>query len=88
MEVRVKIEIQGSNGAIIKRLTIGVPDDITKKELIQGLQSQYPELVDENMRVFLEPGDNQLVSEKLLTDELTIILQPRSSSSFFRIIEE
>ena len=86
MEIQMKIELQDAAGQSLKELVVGVPEDITARELLEGLHINYPNYVKKKSSIFMELPDNKPVSSRLITDGIKIIVRPKTTE--FKIIEE
>ncbi|MFZ5904109.1 MAG: hypothetical protein ACOYZ8_11235 [Chloroflexota bacterium] len=88
-EVQIKVEIQDGNGSIRKRVTLAVPDTITKSELAAGIKSHFGEVVgEEKLEILVDAPENRPLATKLFVDGARIIVRPKPSASFFRVINE
>lgn len=84
MEVKITVEIQDESGQVQKKVIIGVPDDISKNELVKWTRENYSSLVrDSNLSVLVD-WDNQSASGNLLTNGSRVIIRPRSTTSSIR----
>jgi hypothetical protein len=87
MDVQIKIEIQNSKGGIEKRLTVEVPEDITRSELIDGIRGSLPSgLSDKQFSVLIDLPEGRPITGSIVSEGAIVIVRPRSSG--LRIIKE
>ena len=87
MDVQIKIEIQNAKGGVEKRLTVEVPEDITRNELIDGIRDALPSNISEKQfSVLVDLPDGKPITGRLVTEGALVIVRPRSSG--LRIIKE
>lgn len=83
MEAKISIEIQDTRGAVLKRVIVGVPENVNRNELIAWAKERYPDLLpDAGLSVLVDWGDNQPGTGRLVGDGSKVIIKPRTVSSF------
>ncbi|PWH12541.1 MAG: hypothetical protein DDG60_12580 [Anaerolineae bacterium] len=88
-EVQIKLEIQDSAGAILKRVTIAVPDSITKAQLAAGIKSHFGDIIQsDDLEIFIDLPDNRPIFGKFVVEGARVIVRPKSSASYFKVLHD
>ena len=82
-EVKIKVEIQDTNGSLRTRAVLAVPDDITRDELVGALKQQYPDLAKDKLAISVDWHDNKPATGKFLAEGDLVFVKPRSSGVRF-----
>lgn len=87
-EVQIKLEIQDEKGSAVKRVTIAVSESITKAQLTAGIKSNFGDLFkSEDIEVLFDIPDNHPILGKTIAEGTRVIARPKSSASFFRVVD-